>query len=50
MCVGVGACVRMCVCHALPCGHDSDYSVCLTTFKLHMLVMNDERRNRDNFG
>ena len=24
----------MCVRHALPCGHDSDYSFCPITFKL----------------
>ena len=29
----------------LPCGHDSDYSFCPITFKLHMHSYHDERRN-----
>ena len=41
-----GACVR----HALPCGHDSDYSFCPITFKLHMEVDDDEGRNPIDFG
>ena len=27
-----------------PCGHDSDYSFCPITFKLHMHIRHDERR------
>ena len=46
----MGAWVRMCVRHALPCGHDSDYSVCPITFKLHMQVVDDERRNPTDYG
>ena len=34
--VCVCASVRACVRHTLPCGHDSDYSFCPITFKLHM--------------
>ena len=33
-----------------PCGHDSDYSFCLITFKLHMQVVDDERRNPIDCG
>ena len=33
-----------------PCGHDSDYSFCPITFKLHVLVVDDERRNPIDFG
>ena len=32
------------------CGHDTDYSFCQITFKLHMQVVNDERRNPIDFG
>ena len=36
----------------LPCGHDSDshYSFCPNTFKLHMHIDHDERRNPIGFG
>ena len=33
-----------------PCGHDADYSFCQITFKLHMHVVHDERRNPIDFG
>ena len=33
-----------------PCGHDTDYSFCPITFKLHMHIVDDERRNPINFG
>ena len=33
-----------------PCGHDSDYSFCPITFKLHMHICNDERKNPIDFG
>ena len=33
-----------------PCGHDSHYSFCPITFKLHMEVVDDERRNPIDFG
>ena len=36
--------------HALPCGHDSDYSFCPINFKLHMHIRHDERRNPIDFG
>ena len=32
------------------CGHDIDYSFCLITFKLHMQVVDDKRRNPIDFG
>ena len=32
------------------CGQDTDYSFCPITFKLHMYVVEDERRNLINFG
>ena len=35
---------------ASPCGHDTDYSFCQLTFKLHMYVPYDERRNPFDFG
>ena len=35
---------------ALPCGNDSDYSFCPITFKLHMHIYHDERRNPVDFG
>ena len=31
-------------------GHDSDYSFCPITFKLHMHIRHDERRNPIDFG
>ena len=31
-------------------GHDSDYSFCPITFKLHMHICHDERRNPIDFG
>ena len=42
--------MRASVGRALPCGHDTDYSFCLITFKLHMHIVDDERRNPINFG
>ena len=36
--------------HALPCGHDSDYSFCPINFKLYMHIRHDERRNPIDFG
>ena len=42
----VGAWVRP----TLPCGHDSDYSFCPITFKLHLHIYHDERRNPIDFG
>ena len=33
-----------------PCGQDKDYSFCPITFKLHMLVVDDERKNPLYFG
>ena len=33
-----------------PCGHDTDYSFCPITIKLHMQVVDDERRNPIDFG
>ena len=33
-----------------PCGHDTDYSFCPITFKLHMQVVDDERRKPIDFG
>ena len=32
------------------CGHDSDYSFCPITFKLHMHIHHDERMNPIDFG
>ena len=46
----MGSCVREWVRNALPCGHDSDYSFCPITFKLHMHIRHDERRNPIDFG
>ena len=53
----VRGCVREWVRHALPCGHDSepcghdsDYSFCPISFKLHMHICHDERRNPIDFG
>ena len=45
----MGGCVRAWVRPTLPCGHDSDYSFCPITFKLHMHIYHDERRNRIDF-
>ena len=42
--------MRACVCHILPCGHDRNYSFCPITFKLHMWVVDDERRNPIDLG
>ena len=42
--------VRASVRRALPCGHDTDYSFCPITFKLHMYIVDDERRNPIDFG
>ena len=33
-----------------PCGHNSDFSFCPITFKLHMHIHHDERRNPFDFG
>ena len=33
-----------------PCGNHSDYSFCPITFKLHMWVVDDERRNPIDLG
>ena len=33
-----------------PYGHDSDYSFCPITFKLHMHIHHDEKRNPIDFG
>ena len=33
-----------------PCGHDSDYSFCPITFKLHMHIRHDEKKNPIDFG
>ena len=33
-----------------PCGQDTDYSFCPITFKLHMEVVDDGRRNPIDFG
>ena len=46
----VGLWVSAWVRNALPCGHDSHYSFCLITFKLHMYISHDERRNPIDFG
>ena len=35
---------------ALPCRHDTDNSSCLITFKLHMEVVDNERRNPIDCG
>ena len=41
--------VRALVRPTLPCGHDSDYSFCPITFKLHMHIHHDERRHPIDF-
>ena len=46
----VRAYMASCVRHALPCGHDSDYSFCLITFKIHAYVVDDERRKSIDSG
>ena len=33
-----------------PCGHDTDYSYSPISFRLHMSVVDDERRNPIDFG
>ena len=33
-----------------PCGHDTDYSFTPITFKLHISVVDDEKRNPIDFG
>ena len=45
----MGSWVGAWVPHTLPCEHGSDYSFCLITFKLHMSVVDDERRNPIDF-
>ena len=42
--------VGACVCHALPCGHDTDYIFSPITFNIHMLVVDDDRKNPIDFG
>ena len=32
------------------CGHNTDYSFCPITFKLHMYIVHDERINTIDFG
>ena len=45
----MGASVRTSV--ALkPCGHDTDYIFCQITFRLHMHIVHDERRNPIDLG
>ena len=34
---------------ALSCGHDTDYSFCPITYKLHLHIVEDERRNTIDF-
>ena len=46
----MGESVPKCVRRALPCGHDTDYTFCQITFKLHMSVVDDKRRNPIDFG
>ena len=48
--VWLGGWVHPSVRCALPCGHDTDYSFCPITFKLHMYVVYDKRRKPINFG
>ena len=43
----VGGWVRVSV-KDLPCRHDTDYSFCAITFKLH--IVGDERMNQIDFG
>ena len=38
------------MCHALPCGHDTDYIFSPITFNIHMLVVDDDRNNPIDFG
>ena len=44
----MSGCICACICHTA-CGQDIDYSFCLITFKLHMQVVDDERRNPLDF-
>ena len=46
----VRECVRACVRRALPCGYYTVYSFCPITFKLHMHIVDNERRNPIDFG
>ena len=46
----VGSWVRAWVRPTLPCGHDSDYSFWPITFKLHIHICHDERRNPIDHG
>ena len=46
----MGAWASWWVRHVLPCGHDSDYSFWSITFKLHMKVVDDEKRDPIDFG
>ena len=42
--------MRQSVGRASFCLHDTDYSFCLINFKLHMHIVDDERRNPIDFG
>ena len=46
----MSGCVRPSVRRPFPCGHNSDYRFCPITFKLHMQVVDDERRNPIDLG
>ena len=46
----VGGWVRAWVRPTLACGHDSDYSFWPITFKLHIHICHDERRNPIDYG
>ena len=48
--VWLGEWVGTCVCQALLCGRDTDYIFYPINFKLHMWVVDDERRNPFDFG
>ena len=47
---GVKVNVNFCSLFIRPIGYDSDYSFCPITFKLHLKVVDDERRNAIDFG
>ena len=46
----LGEWVRESIRWALPCRHNTDYSFSLITVKLHMKVVDDEKRNPIDFG
>ena len=50
VCGWVSQLMRESVRRALPFGHDTDYSFSPITFKLHMGVVDDEKRNPIDFG